>query len=258
MEKEGMSKSHRKSEPVAGPSKKPTRREIYEFMIRTGVRLEARNRTTCSAITTMHRLLDTDLASHICHYVNFLFRISFLFIILFSTLAGAAFLVAIKHEEDNLIGIRDVINAMHRILHEDEEPLKIDSQLWDIRKGLAKLEFVVLRQLGFDIHFDDPFKPLSLYLDQLRSWMPDEFEEYKVVDNCFAVMRDCFVDPEFVESHSTASLAISVISVVLKGFSLEVPHSRAWFEVLHKTMSESKLRRLEKDILSIVYQIDVE
>lgn len=95
---EGMSKSHHKPEPVAGPSKKPTRREIYEFMIRTGiyffilyflkiilagVRLEARNRTTCSAITTMHRLLDTDLASHICHYVNFLFRISFLFIILF-------------------------------------------------------------------------------------------------------------------------------------------------------------------------------
>uniref|UniRef100_A0A1I7WMN7 Cyclin N-terminal domain-containing protein n=1 Tax=Heterorhabditis bacteriophora TaxID=37862 RepID=A0A1I7WMN7_HETBA len=220
---------------------RPSSRKIYELLIRAGIRLEAHNKTVCTAIMMMYRLLQRNIAREICNY----------------TLATTSLVLAVKHEEDNTIGIRDVVNVIHRILHPNDVPLKIDTQLWEIRRGIAKLEFVVLRELDFDLYFEHPFKAMCMYLDQLRSWMPTEFNAHPVTESCFTVLRDCYVAPEFILDHSAESMAIVVISVVLKGMDISVPHCKEWYKVLHKTITESKLRRLEGDLLRVVYEINL-
>ncbi|VDM67430.1 unnamed protein product [Strongylus vulgaris] len=73
-------------------------KRIYEHIIRCGVRLNAKNKTICSAIIMMHRLLAREVSSLVCKY----------------TLATACLVLATKLEEDRDIGVRDVINASHR------------------------------------------------------------------------------------------------------------------------------------------------
>ncbi|PIO70167.1 CAP-Gly domain protein [Teladorsagia circumcincta] len=169
------------------------------------------------------------------------------------TLATTCLVLAAKYEEDRDIGVRDVINASHRILHPDGDPAKLDDHMYELRRGISELTFVVLRELNFDLSFGHPFDLLAIYLDTLRSWMPKEFSEKPIVDSCNIMLRDCYSVPEFVLSHSSHSLVIAVISLVLKGHDVDVPHSRDWFEVLHKSMTEQRLQKVELEIIRSVY-----
>ncbi|KAL6739869.1 hypothetical protein Aduo_013270 [Ancylostoma duodenale] len=220
---------------------KPTPKQIYRHIIRCGVRLSAKNRTVCSAIMMMHRLLEREIGSTVCNY----------------TLATTCLVLATKFEEDRDIGVRDVINASHRILHPDGDPAKLDDHMYEVRKGISELTFIVLRELNFDLSFGHPFDLLAAYLDILRSWMPNEFSEYPIADSCSAMLRDCFSDPDLVLSHSSSSLVIAVISLVLKGIDVDVPHSRDWYEVLHKSMTEQRLRKIEAEIITDVYGLEL-
>ncbi|KAK5975931.1 hypothetical protein GCK32_002409, partial [Trichostrongylus colubriformis] len=205
-----------------------------------GIRLRAKNRTVCSAIMMMHRLLQRDIGSVVCNY----------------TLATTCLVLAAKYEEDRDVGVRDVINASHRILHPEGDPAKLDDHMYEIRRGVSELTFVVLRELKFDLSFGHPFDLLAIYLDTLRSWMPKEFSENPIVDSCSVMLRDCYSVPDFILSHSPHSLVIAVISLVLKGMDVDVPHSRDWFEVLHKSMSEQRLQKVEMEIIRYVYELN--
>ncbi|KHJ95718.1 CAP-Gly domain protein [Oesophagostomum dentatum] len=198
------------TEPI---SEQPAPKQIYRHIIRCGVRLCAKNRTVCSAIMMMHRLLEREIGSVVCRY----------------TLATACIVLATKLEEDRDIGVRDVINASHRILHPDGDPAKLDDHMYEL---------------------------LAAYLDILRSWMPDEFTECPIADSCSTMLRDCYSDPELVLSHSSQSLVIAVISLVLKGLDISVPHSHNWYEVLHKSMTEQRLRKIEVEIICDVYGLE--
>ncbi|ETN71702.1 CAP-Gly domain protein, partial [Necator americanus] len=208
---------------------KPTPKHVYIHLIRCGVRLSAKNRTVCSAIMMMHRLLEREIGSIVCNY----------------TLATTCLVLATKSEEDRDIGVRDAINASHRILHPDGDPAKLDDYMYEVRKGISELTFVVIRELNFDLSFGHPFDLLAAYIDILRSWMPNEFLQHPIADSCSTMLRDCYSNPDFVLSHSSSSLAIAVISLVLKGIDIDVPYSRDWYEVLHKSMTEQRLRKIE-------------
>ncbi|KAK6058619.1 cyclin domain protein [Cooperia oncophora] len=219
----------------------PTPKQVYRHIIRCGIRLRAKNQTVCSGIMMMHRLLQRDIGSVVCNY----------------TLATTCLVLAAKYEEDRDIGVRDVINASHRILHPDGDPAKLNDHMYELRRGISELTFVVLRELNFDLNFGHPFNLLAIYLDTLRSWMPKEFSEKPIVDSCNVMLRDCYSVPEFVLSHSSHSLVIAVISLVLKGIDVDVPHSRDWFEVLHKSMTEQRLQKVETEIIRYVYGMHV-
>ncbi|PIO60734.1 hypothetical protein TELCIR_17761 [Teladorsagia circumcincta] len=119
----------------------PTPKQIYRHIIRCGIRLRAKNQTVCSGIIMMHRLLHRDISSIVCNY----------------TLATTCLVLAAKYEEDRDIGVRDVINASHRILHPDGDPAKLDDHMYELRRGISELTFVVLRELNFDLSFGHPF-----------------------------------------------------------------------------------------------------
>lgn len=220
-------------DPIISPSPE----QIYKHIIRCGVRLRARNRTVCSAIMMMHNLFRNEMSSIVCRY----------------SLATACIVLAAKNEEDRDIGVRDVINASHRILHPEGDPAKLDDHMYDVRRGVSELTFVVLRELNFELNFGLPFDILAVYLDTLRSWMSKEFSEKPIASSCSAMLRDCYSVPEFVLSHSSHSLVIAVISLVLKGLEVDVPHSRDWFGVLHNSMTEQRLQRIEYEIVCDVY-----
>ncbi|VDP55303.1 unnamed protein product [Heligmosomoides polygyrus] len=124
-------------DPIISPSPE----QIYKHIIRCGVRLRARNRTVCSAIMMMHNLFRNEMSSIVCRY----------------SLATACIVLAAKNEEDRDIGVRDVINASHRILHPEGDPAKLDDHMYDVRRGVSELTFVVLRELNFELNFGLPF-----------------------------------------------------------------------------------------------------
>ncbi|CAD6199422.1 unnamed protein product [Caenorhabditis auriculariae] len=223
---------------------KATFRNLAVLLIRAGIRLRARNRTVCSAIMMVNRLSKTDLINDVCNY----------------TLATACLTVAVKQMEENHIGIRDVINSVHRVLHPDEKMMEIGEQFWGIRYGIARMEFIVLRFLSFDIQFEDPFVPLALYLDALRSWLPREFQEKQVIESCNAVMRDCFTFPRLFEERKVHEIAIAVLCFVLRGKDIELPRtSKPWFQKLYKSsLSSRRVRKLEKVIATEVYGLQLE
>ncbi|XGW28809.1 hypothetical protein V3C99_008533 [Haemonchus contortus] len=218
----------------------PEPKQIYRHMIRCGIRIRAKNRTVCCGIMMMHRLLQREIGSVVCNY----------------TLATTCLVLAAKYEEDRDIGVRDVINASHRILHPEGDPAKLNDHMYDLRRGISELTFVVLRELNFDLSFGHPFDLLAAYLDTLRSWMPKEFSDKPIIDSCNTMLRDCYSVPDFVLSHSSHSLVIAVISLVLKGMDVDVPHCRDWYEALNKSMTEQRLQRVELEIIRKVYELN--
>ncbi|CAJ0936000.1 unnamed protein product, partial [Mesorhabditis belari] len=215
----------------------PRPRRIYEFIIRCCIRLEALNRTACTSILLMKRLYERQIVKCICNY----------------SLATACILIASKSEEDSAVRIRDVVNCAHRILNPDEPAMEVDDTFWTQRRSLGRLEFVVLRELSFETYFEHPHQLLSIYLDTLVSWMPQEFEKFPIKDEVFSVLRDCYVIPEFVLEHSKESVALAVLSLVLKGHNITVPSCRDFYTIFSKHMTEKKLRLLEEEILQDVY-----
>ncbi|CAJ0569027.1 unnamed protein product, partial [Mesorhabditis spiculigera] len=235
----GSASERRGSEATAPVSAEeaPKPRVIYEYIVRCCVRLEALNRTCCAAIRLMHRLYERKIVKYICNY----------------SLATACIMVAAKSEEDSGIRIRDVVNVSHRILHPEKPPIEVDDSFWTLRRSLGRLEFVVLRELSFDTYMTHPHQLLTLYLDLLASWMPEEFEKFDIREQAFAILRDCHIVPEFVLEHSHESLALVALSLVLKGHDLYVPNCRDFYTVFSKHMSERKLRHLEEEVLQDVY-----
>lgn len=44
-----------------------------------------------------------------------------------------------------------------RILHPEGDPAKLDDHMYDVRRGVSELTFVVLRELNFELNFGLPF-----------------------------------------------------------------------------------------------------
>uniref|UniRef100_A0A915PKC3 Cyclin N-terminal domain-containing protein n=1 Tax=Setaria digitata TaxID=48799 RepID=A0A915PKC3_9BILA len=222
-----------------------SRRKIFLFIIEAGIKLEAKNSTICTASVLTYRTLRKNGASQLCPY----------------TVASACLLLAAKIEEDEVVKTRDVVNIAYRfalsVLHPRESILQIDDQSWALRTSLSRMEYIVLRLLKFRLAVENPHKYLLHYISSLMHWCPHEFTQFHVGTVSFIILRDAHVDPDWVLSHSPQTIAIVCLAVALRiakhNFcNFEVSIGARWYSVFYSSMTKSKLRRLEDELVTLV------
>ncbi|VDD87814.1 unnamed protein product [Enterobius vermicularis] len=232
--------------------KREGRRKLFLFIIEAGIRLGAKNITVCTASILTYRVLKKQSSEGICPYVDsFVHFCSYN--LCFLTLACACILLAAKTEEDQVVRIRDVINVAYSILHPEKAILRIGEQSWAMREGIARMEYLVLRILKFDVEVDNSHQYLVHYLSSLRDWCPREFSKYDIPAFSFTLLRDAHVCPSMVLSHSPQTVAIVCLSIALRTFRVNV--CTRWYNVFSESMTSSKLRRLEKEYLENILQV---
>uniref|UniRef100_A0A0N5AEQ5 Cyclin-Q n=1 Tax=Syphacia muris TaxID=451379 RepID=A0A0N5AEQ5_9BILA len=215
-------------------------RKLYMFIIEAGIKLEAKNVTTCTAAILTYRVLKRRRSEGICPY----------------TIACACILLAAKAEEDQSVRIRDVINVAYSILHPEKPFLRIGEELWAMREGIARMEYLVLRLLKFDVGVENPHQYLLHYLSSLRDWCPEEFSLYDIPALSFTLLRDAHVCPSLVLSHNPQTIAIVCLAIALRTFKVRI--CSRWYKVFSESMTSTKLRHLEKEYFENILQMRLE
>ncbi|CAG9538369.1 unnamed protein product [Cercopithifilaria johnstoni] len=211
-----------------------SRRKIFAFVIEAGIKLEAKNSTICTAAVLTYRTLRKSNASELCPY----------------TVASACLLLAAKVEEDEMVKTRDVVNVAYSILHPREPILQINDESWVLRTSLSRMEYVVLRLLKFRLSVENPHKYLLHYISSLMHWCPHEFTKFHIGTISFIILRDAHVDPDWVLSHSPQTIAIVCLAVALRVAKVSI--GVRWYSVFYSSMTRSKLRRLEDELVTLV------
>uniref|UniRef100_A0A0R3RVP9 Cyclin-Q n=1 Tax=Elaeophora elaphi TaxID=1147741 RepID=A0A0R3RVP9_9BILA len=213
-------------------------RKIFAFVIEAGIKLEAKNSTICTAAVLTYRTLRKNNISELCPY----------------TVASACILLAAKIEEDEMVKTRDVVNVAYRfalsILHPREPILQIDDESWALRTSLSRMEYIVLRLLKFRLAVENPHKFLLHYISSLMHWCPHEFTKFHIGAISFIILRDAHVDPGWVLSHSPQTIAIVCLAVALRIAKVSI--GVRWYSVFYSSMTKSKLRRLEDELVMLV------
>ncbi|EFO23361.2 cyclin domain-containing protein [Loa loa] len=210
------------------------RRKFFAFVIEAGIKLEAKNSTICTAAVLTYRTLRKSGASELCPY----------------TIASACLLLAAKIEEDEIVKTRDVVNVAYSILHPREPALQIDDESWALRTSLSRMEYIVLRLLKFRLAVENPHKYLLHYISSLMHWCPHEFTKFHIGAVSFIILRDAHVDPGWVLSHSPQTIAIVCLAVALRIAKVSI--GVRWYSVFYSSMTKSKLRRLEEELVTLV------
>ncbi|VDK75736.1 unnamed protein product [Litomosoides sigmodontis] len=211
-----------------------SRRKIFAFVIEAGIKLEAKSSTTCTAAVLTYRTLRKNNASELCPY----------------TVASACLLLAAKIEEDEIVKTRDVVNVAYSILHPRETILQIDDKSWELRTSLSRMEYIVLRLLKFRLSVENPHKYLLHYVSSLMHWCPHEFTKFHIGAVSFILLRDAHVDPDWVLSHSPQTIAIVCLAVALRIAKVSI--GVRWYSIFYSSMTKSKLRRLEDELVTLV------
>ncbi|VDN60124.1 unnamed protein product [Dracunculus medinensis] len=162
------------------------RRKVFTFVIESGIRLQARNQTICSACILTHRALSHEDSDAFCPY------------------------------EDEIVGIRDVINIAYSVIYPDRPLLDVGPTLWNLRESLVQMEYITLRFLDFRMTTRNPHNFLLHYISALQHWCPREFEQKHVGELSFILLRDAHVHPDWVLAHSPQTVAIICLSIALR------------------------------------------
>uniref|UniRef100_A0A1I8ES99 Cyclin-Q n=2 Tax=Wuchereria bancrofti TaxID=6293 RepID=A0A1I8ES99_WUCBA len=210
------------------------RRKVFAFVVEAGIKLEAKNSTTCTAAVLTYRTLRKSGASELCPY----------------TIASACLLLAAKIEEDEMVKTRDVVNVAYSILHPRAPILQIDDESWALRTSLSRMEYIVLRLLKFRLAVENPHKYLLHYISSLMHWCPHEFTKFHIGAISFIILRDAHVDPYWVLSHSPQTIAIVCLAVALRIAKVSI--GVRWYSIFYSSMTKSKLRRLEDELVTLV------
>uniref|UniRef100_A0A8L7YPW3 Bm9343, isoform a n=2 Tax=Brugia malayi TaxID=6279 RepID=A0A8L7YPW3_BRUMA len=210
------------------------RRKVFAFVVEAGIKLEAKNSTICTAAVLTYRTLRKSGASELCPY----------------TIASACLLLAAKIEEDEMVKTRDVVNVAYSILHPCAPILQIDDESWALRTSLSRMEYIVLRLLKFRLAVENPHKYLLHYISSLMHWCPHEFTRFHIGAISFIILRDAHVDPYWVLSHSPQTIAIVCLAVALRIAKVSI--GVRWYSIFYSSMTKSKLRRLEDELVTLV------
>ncbi|KAL3986223.1 Cyclin N-terminal domain family protein [Acanthocheilonema viteae] len=211
-----------------------SRRKIFAFVIEAGIKLGAKNSTICTAEVLTYRTLRKSSASELCPY----------------TIASACLLLAAKIEEDEMAKVKGLIRFALSILHPREPILQIDDESWALRTSLSRMEYIVLRLLKFRLSVENPHKYLLHYISSLMHWCPHEFTKFHIGAISLIILRDAHVDPDWVLSHSPQTIAIVCLAVALRIAKVSI--GVRWYSVFYSSMTKSKLRRLEDELVTLV------
>jgi len=83
--------------------------------------------------------------------------------------------------------VRDVINVTLRMIHPDRPPLEIDQEYKKLKDSIVAHEQIILRQLGFEMRVELPYKYLLNYLHILGIHRKD------FAQLCWSFVNDVFL-----------------------------------------------------------------
>ncbi|VDO40828.1 unnamed protein product [Onchocerca flexuosa] len=149
-----------------------------------------------------------------------------------------------------LLTVKGLTRFALSILHPRAPILPIDDELWALRTSLSRMEYIVLRLLKFRLAVENPHKYLLHYISSLMHWCPHEFTKFNIGAISFIILRDAHVNPDWVLSHSPQTIAIVCLAVALRIAKISI--GVRWYSVFYSSMTKSKLRRLEDELVTSV------
>jgi len=154
------------------------------------------------------------------------------------------------------IKIRDMVNAIYRLIHPDSKPLDISTPYWNLRDSITTCELMLLRLFNFVVIFDTPHKYMLHYLQLIEDWTTDivEFRGCRFSQLCWNVVNDACYSPLIYDA-SPQMLSAAIIYFVLQSTMLQINEhqdGKRWFQVF--CGDEIKEKDLEK-LVCIMFQV---
>ena len=115
-----------------------------------------------------------------------------------------------------------------RTLHPDRAELRISNEYHRLRNTLVDCELFLIRILGFRFQFNHPNKYLLHYLDTLTKWMtitpstPIK-NNVNLIDIAMSILQDTYYDFTLIQNFTPQHIAIAIIYLVIKTYTLEIP-----------------------------------
>uniref|UniRef100_A0A914W0W4 Cyclin-Q n=1 Tax=Plectus sambesii TaxID=2011161 RepID=A0A914W0W4_9BILA len=215
-------------------------RKVFEYIMEAGVKLEAKSSTVAAAVVICYKFLNRmpPEESSVCPY----------------TIGAACLYLAGKVEED-MLKIRDVTNVCYRVINPNKPPIEVDEDYWNLREGVGRLEYLVLRTMGFQLQLVHPHKFLLHYLVTLKHWLsPSAWERSPLAETAWTLLRDAYARPDWVTAHSPQTVAIICLNLALRIHSVDFPLAPEWYRILHSEMTSKKLITLSKELLCKLYE----
>lgn len=165
--------------------------------------------------------------------------------------------LATKVEEDQVVGLRDIINVFHRSLHPDEPILDLGPIYWSLRDSISHLEMILLRFLRFHVTIDHPHRYLLHYLSNLRSWLTcGEEDKFLLARISWSILSDFNLNPKCA-IHDPSAVAIALLKLALQMVPLTIPYQEeehaqmSWSEVVMSgKVTKEKVDEIIGDLVS--------
>lgn len=117
---------------------------------------------------------------------------------------------------------------LFRTLHPDRPALRISAEYHRLRNTLVDCELFLIRLLGFRFQFNHPNKYLLHYLDTLSRWMtitpstPIK-SSVNLIDVAMSILQDTYYDFTLIKDFAPQHVAIAIIYLLIKTYSLDIP-----------------------------------
>lgn len=113
-------------------------------------------------------------------------------------------------------------------LHPDRPSLRISDEYHRLRNTLVDSELFLIRILGFHFQFNHPNKYLLHYLDTLSQWMATTpstptTNKINLIDVAMSMLQDTYYDYTLIRDYAPQHIAITIIYLLIKTYSLEIP-----------------------------------
>jgi len=173
--------------------------------------------------------------------------------------ASCIYLASKLEANASQLKLRDLINVVYTTLHRKgsgapEEPLKLETQYYNIREAICHGELLVLRMCNFQTNFELPHKTLLHHLRSLKQWMSEDvWEKYPIARTSWCILQDFYHDPR-VAKLDCSHVSLACIVLALQSYGIQPPFTGSrpdWFRVFSHSLSTDQLW----SILSIMMEV---
>lgn len=146
-----------------------------------------------------------------------------------------------------------IISVFFRILHPDKPPISMGDLETSLRHSLIEMEPIVLRFLKFDLTVDIPHNHVYTILHSLKNFYSVQFEKATKLETIAStLLQDLSIAPEFMLSHSSLTIAVTVVALALQLSKVEV-HERKWIYLYSDSVGYTRLQRMKQKFVEKVY-----